>query len=369
MGGFQNGLRGVPLVMAGLFALTGFGLMQLAGAATYSAHKEAEDGVVSGNTQAGDSTGASGGAAIRFGLSDGGAAIINAPSQPAALMYSNSTTNMSAYAKPGGMVVAGRTNYADQGFKTISAGGGTVLIYLDALIDNATGPYDKLLLNASACGAAVPRWPGSPQANTYGYLNDFRVGGVLQNKLECVLEKMVADNPHMAGWFADDLGSRSYYPGFDWDSWSASDKQAYRDGAVALSQTFRKVANKYGLVFIVNGAWNGGTVGTNGGGYPDVSQHGNALADGGFVEHHDGQDNAFWHNYSCSTQWAAQSPVTRGKAINWTITLTDGARSTFIQNGCYAFAATQTDYGSAPSPWTSIHATNLPSKVGGAVSF
>ena len=40
---------------------------------------------------------------------------------------------------------------------------------------------------------------------------------MLQHKLECVLETMVAENPHMAGWFADDLGSRSWFPGFNWD--------------------------------------------------------------------------------------------------------------------------------------------------------
>ena len=66
------------------------------------------------------------------------------------------------------------------------------------------------------------------------YLNDFRVGSVLQSKLECVLEKMVAENPHMAGFFADDLGSRSWYPGFSWDTWGTTNQQSYRAGAIAL---------------------------------------------------------------------------------------------------------------------------------------
>ena len=81
-----------------------------------------------------------------------------------------------------------------------------MLIYLDAIIDNPYGRYHDMLINQSACGPATSRWPGDYQANSWGYLNDFRVGSVLQSKLRCVLETMVAENPHMAGWFADDLG-------------------------------------------------------------------------------------------------------------------------------------------------------------------
>src|SRR5262249_26052835 len=156
-------------------------------------------------------------------------------------------------AHPGGLVVAGRDNYQDQAFKDVSAAGGTVLIYLDTLIDNAYGHYHSMLINASACGPATSHWPGSPKANSWGYLIDFRVGSVLQQKLSCVLETMISENPHMAGFFADDLGSRSWYPGFNWDTWGTTNQQAYRDGAIALTQTFRTVANHHGLIFIVNG--------------------------------------------------------------------------------------------------------------------
>src|SRR5512146_2869338 len=145
------------------------------------------------------------------------AMVVNRPTQSASMVYGNPGTNgrAIAYAHPGGLVVAGRDNYADQVFKDISAAGGTVLIYLDAIINNAYGRYAEMLINESACGPAVPLWPGNYQANQWGELNDFRVGGVLQAKLKSVLETMIAENPHMAGWFADDLGSRSWYPGID----------------------------------------------------------------------------------------------------------------------------------------------------------
>ena len=135
---------------------------------------------------------------------------------------------------------------------------------------------------------------------------------MVQQKLDCVLEKMVTENPHMAGWFADDLGSRSWFPGFSWSSWLAADQQAYRDGAIALTQTFRKVADRHGLLFLDLGRWQRRLERR---GLPDRSQHSNAPADGGFVEHDDGQIGYFGP-YGCSSQWAAQSSVTRGTAFN-----------------------------------------------------
>lgn len=281
-------------------------------------------------------------------------ALTNTPAQAAGLIYSSSA-GASAYAHPGGLVVAGRDNYADQPFKDVSAAGGTVLMYIDPMIDNAYGRYHQLLLEASVCGPATSLWPGSPQANEWGRLTDFRVGSVLQQKFECVLETMVRENPHMAGWFADDLGSRSWFPNINWAAFP--DKQAYREGAIALTQTLRKVADKYRLMFMVNGTWSA----NDGGGYPDAGQHGNALADGGFVEHHDGQIGYFGP-YGCSSQWAAQSPVTNGKAFNYAVTSSPSGTAEYVESGCYAFVNEQSDY-STVAPWGSFHPTGLPTRV------
>jgi hypothetical protein len=233
-----------------------------------------------------------------------------------------------------------------------------VLIYLDVIVDNPHGRYHDMLFNASACGAAPSLWPGNYQVSQWGNLTDFRVGSVLQSKLKCVLETMVAENPHMAGWFADDLGSRSWFPDIDWASFP--DKQAYRDGAIALTQTFRQVADEHGLVFIVNGTWTA----NDGGGYPNVAQSGNALVDGGFVEHHDSQINHFGP-YACSSQWAAQSSVTHGKAINYAVTDTAAGRTEFVESACYAYVNQQTTaaYDGTAPPWGAFHANGLPSRV------
>lgn len=221
-----------------------------------------------------------------------------------------------------------------------------------------------MLINASACGAAVPKWPGGPEANSTGYLNDFRVGGVEQKKLQCVLNTMVSENPQMAGWFVDDLGSRSWYPDFDWDTWGTINQQAYRSGAIAISQTFREVANEHHLIFIVNGTWGAGTLAADGGGYPNMNLSGNALADGGFVEHHDASELSYWSSYACSKQWATQSPVTNGVAFNWAVTTSESDRIAYANSNCFAYVNDQptANYDYA-APWGNFHTTGLPSKV------
>ena len=281
--------------------------------------------------------------------------------QPGAIVYGN-TAGVTQYAHPGGLVIAGINNYDDPAMKAVSAGGGTVLMYLDTIVDNDAGRYGNMLLNSSVCGGAVPRWPGNVRANSYGYLNDFRPGSVLQGKLRCVLEKMVAENPHIGGFFADDLGSRSWFPGFDWNSFGSSNQGDYRQGAIAISRTFRNVADAHGLLVMVNGTWEGGAVGSSGGGYPDISQNGNALADGTLAEHHDW--GTFWgRTYPCAAQWANQSDTTHGRAVNMAVTMTSAGRGPFARSGCYTHAAAQSDYDSASSVWTSFHSLGLPSRV------
>jgi hypothetical protein len=289
--------------------------------------------------------------------------LVNRPAQAASIVYADpgQTGPAVAYAHPGGLVVAGRDNYADPAFRDVSAGGGTVLMYLDTIVRNDYGTYHALLFDDSACGPAVPDWPGNYQANSTGYLADFEPGGIEQSKLRCVLEQMVADNPDMAGWFADDLGSRSWFPGFSWAAFPA--QQAYRDGAIALAETFRQVADEHGLIFIVNGTWGAGTLAASGGGYPDMNQHGLSLADGGFVEHHD-TEISYFGPYGCSAQWASASAVTQGTAFMYAVTNTTTGQAAYVNSGCYAYVNTQPGaaYDYAP-PWGSFHATGLPSKV------
>lgn len=281
--------------------------------------------------------------------------------QPASLVYHGDTGGAAAYGRPGGLVVAGRDNYGDPAFQQVSAAGGSVLLYLDPVIDNAYGRYHALMLEESTCGPAVGRWPGLPRASQWGHVTDFRPGATVQQKLRCVLETMVAENPHMAGWFVDDVGSRSWFPGHDWTQWDLATQQAWRAGAIELTQTFREVADKHGLIFMVNGTWSAGDLGSDGGGFPDPDRHGNALADGGFVELHDGR-SSYFSRYACSEQWAADSAVTRGRAVHYAVTNTWEGVQEYVDTGCFAYVNRQSQYG-ATMPWAGAHDLGLPSAV------
>ena len=288
------------------------------------------------------------------------------PAQPCTFSYSSTPpVGVLDYAHPGGLVIAGREGYAHARYQSVAAAGGTVLIYLDPIISNATGFYHDKLINASEFGAAVPHWPGDPQANQYGYINDIRVGGTLQSKLEGVLELMVSQNPHMAGWFIDDCGSRTWFPDHDWASWSTVDQQAYRNGAIAICQTVRTVADRHGLIFIVNGTWGAGTLAAAGGGYPSLGTHGCSLADGGCAEHHTTAELPYWQAYGhpVNSQWANDSAYTNGTSFNVAIAANTTDRDSYAASGSFSHVCVQNDYGIIPTPWTSFHANGLPSGV------
>jgi hypothetical protein len=289
-------------------------------------------------------------------------ALTNLPGQPALTAYGSSSAATS-FAKPGALIIAGRDQYDEQPFKAASAAGATVLMYFDVVIDADYGRYHDLLDNASTCGPAVPRWPGNLTANSYGYLNDFRSGGVLQTKLKCVMELMVAENPHMGGFFLDDLGSRSWFPGFSWDSFGAQNQADYRAGAIAVAQTAHAVAVEHGLMVMVNGTWSAGSLASSGGGYPATGTNGLSLADGGYIEHHSASEVAYFTDYA-KGQWAtAAGDVGQGKPFMYVQASDAATRDVYAKTGVFAYLSAQADYDTA-SVWGPFHTSGLPSQVG-----
>lgn len=288
--------------------------------------------------------------------------LVNRPAQP--LAYHRGSYPLSGYAQPGAIAVTiGRDEDQKQAFKDVSAAGGTVLCYLDAVINNPYGRYHTLLHQASEFGPATQLWPGAYQANTWGKLADFRPGSVLQQKWEKVLRKVVAECPHIGGFFLDDVGSRSWFAGVPWDTWSVSYKQAYRDGAIQLVKTARAVADEFGLIVVVNGTWGAGTLLSSGGGYPDLAQHGCSLADGGMVENHPASELPYWRAYCTSPQWAKESTVARGVPFMLSTNPSKVDRDAFVQAGIVSHAEAQQDYTTATAPWTTFHPTGLPTRV------
>ena len=275
------------------------------------------------------------------------------PPQPAGFFYNSEPS--SAWAKPGALVICGRDNCGGQGFKNVSAAGGTVLVYLDTIVNVKAGRYHDPMLNQSACGPAIGTWPGSGRFNSWGYVNDVRVGGALQQKLPCVLETIIRENPHIGGFFADDLG------GDNGHTQAGLPKEEDYQAAVALSRTFRSVADKYKLMFVPNGGWEGG----HGAGYPTRTTSGNALADGVCVEHHSTGELNYWRGYLTSSQWASQSSLTHGTPFH--IIITYPADFSAYRNANFnGFIANQSDYANAGTPWSGFHATGLPNKVNGS---
>jgi hypothetical protein len=292
----------------------------------------------------------------------------NRPTQPGLILYGGTSSSaVGQYAKPGALVICGRTNFADTAVRQVAAGGGTVLIYLDALVLNVTGPYHNLLFNSSKYGGAVPLWPGSLTCNSTGKLADFRAGGILQSKLAGVLHQMLDDNPHASGWFLDDCGSRSWYPGFDWGS---VDQAAYRAGAVAICKTARQVADarraagKGDAFILVNGTWTGGSLSSNGGGYNtatpnDLSKHGNSLVDGGMIESHDPTSEMGWVSAYCKGPWwGLDTP--RKLAYMFALNHDTASRDKWISASLFSHAAAQSSYDTPVPPWGGFTDAGMP---------
>ena len=61
-------------------------------------------------------------------------------------------------------------------------------------------------------------------------------------------------------------------------------------------------------------------------------------------------------------QWAAQSPVTDGNAVNYVVTETSAGTAEYLDSKCYAYVGQQSDYGSV-EPWGQFHPGHLPSQV------
>lgn len=302
--------------------------------------------------------------------------ITNLPGQPAITDYqppSGNGSNAVPYEHQGALIVAGQSQLASQPMKDASAAGATVMGYLDPMvIQPNSGTYGDMLWQSSACGPAVPQW-GSYNTGTGYNLADFRTtadggNGIEQSKLQCVLEKMVSDNPWIGGMFADDLGSMSWYPGIPWGSFGSANQQAWRDGAIALAQTFHNVAVEHTLAFMVNGTWEAGTLASNGGGYPTLTTHGLSLADGGYIEHHAASEVSFWTAYAQGQWGTATGDVSQGHPFMYVQAPDQATMNTYNNAGVFSFLSYQTDY-SQPAPvWGSFHATGLPSQSSGGTT-
>jgi hypothetical protein len=302
----------------------------------------------------------------------------NRPTQPLRYHYEPGTL-ASSWAHPGALVIAGLARSdvgpvgtspayegTNPGYVTAAAAGATVLIYIDPIIDNDWGLYHELLLHqydslGRTVGPAAALWPGNLTANGWGQLNDFRIGSVIQSKFGPVLNKILDECPWAAGFFIDDCGSRSWFPGFSWTGdFTDTDRAAYRAGAIALVQTARTVcdtrhmANGRRRIVLVNGTWSAGDLLNNGGGYPDPNQFGCSLAEGAMIEHPATLDQ-FWTDYATGSQWASEAS-TNGIPFIVSSHYTTAQMNDFINASIVSHAESE----EASSVWGTFHETGLP---------
>lgn len=297
--------------------------------------------------------------------SPGASPAANRPANAGLICYDSTAGTASAWAHPGALVVAGRTNYDDAAFHTIAAGGGTVIMYLHMGLMNTVGRYHQLLYEESQFGPAVPGWPGGPWVvDEYGNLADFRAGSILNSKLPGLLALMLSENPHISGFFFDGLGTRGT-PGTGGFSWASfPDKEDYRAGAIAQCQIARALPNSDNLFLMANSNWQAGDIAsTQGGGYPDRMQHGCSLMDGGFVEEHATID-AFWTNYCRDLQqWG--TATSRNRAYMWaSIIGNTTARDAWVSANLVAWASTNGYSDGVVAPWdTSFNDFGMPNRA------
>jgi hypothetical protein len=152
---------------------------------------------------------------------------------PLGFAYS-STANVSKYARPTGVVVAGRCNRYQPAFAEVRRKGGEVLAYLNfANVPNHRGCAMDQQFYMGAYGR-VPLWPWPSYGQREIFANtkmaDVRKGGRWANHAVAYIEKLMRER-RVDGVFLDTLGARPWGLS-EWHTWSLAEKNAWTDGVV-----------------------------------------------------------------------------------------------------------------------------------------
>jgi hypothetical protein len=200
----------------------------------------------------------------------------HAAANPMGLAY-RYTTNVSLYAKPTGLVIAGRCNRYDSAFANVRSKGGEVLAYLvpTARPDHTVCALDTQFYMNNL--GAVPLWPYPSYGQRSIYANtrlpDMRAGSKWILHVVAYVEKLMRENK-VDGVFLDAVGARPYSSISNWDSWSTTEKNAYTAGIVDLVRRLdaKRRAIRPSFIIVNNGKWDrrdGNTIGFAGERYVD----------------------------------------------------------------------------------------------------
>jgi hypothetical protein len=190
------------------------------------------------------------------------AVTVSAHANPLGIAF-KSTTNVSLYAKPTGMVIAGRCNRNDAAFQNVRAKGGEVLAYLN--------PVNRPDLQVCALDTqfymnnlgAVPLWPypsyGQRVMSGNTHMTDMRPGSAWIRSVVSYIEKLMREGK-VDGVFLDNVGARSWMPLAEWKTWPQKEKDIYTDGNIDLVRRIDEVRRRVKPSFIVvnNSIWDRG---------------------------------------------------------------------------------------------------------------
>lgn len=180
---------------------------------------------------------------------------------PLGLAYS-STTNVSLYAKPTGVVVTGRCNRYNSAFANVRNKGGEVLAYINAFErpDNYICDLDKALYMNNY--GAVPLWPYPSYGQRYAWpgmnLTDMRPGSKWILHVVAYIEKLMRERKVDGVWL-DGIGARPW--GYsNWTSWSTTEKNLWTDGNIDLVRRLdaKRRAINPNFLLIANNLWDRG---------------------------------------------------------------------------------------------------------------
>lgn len=173
------------------------------------------------------------------------------------------TTNVSLYAQPGGMIIAGRCNRNDPAFAQARQRGAEVLLYISATArpDTRVCALDnELYMNDPT---RVPLWPYPREGERVSYpkthMTDMRPGSPWILHVVDYIEQLMRDGK-VDGVFLDALGARPWDKLADWDSWPQQEKDTWTDGAVDLVRRLdeRRRAIDPNFIIVSNGFWDRG---------------------------------------------------------------------------------------------------------------
>jgi hypothetical protein len=177
---------------------------------------------------------------------------------PSGLAFS-STTNVSLYAKPTGILVTGRCNRYASAFASARSKGAEVLAYINVFErpDHYICDLDKALYMNNY--GAVPLWPYPSYGQRYAWpgmnLTDMRPGSKWILWAVSYVEKLMRERKVDGVWL-DGIGARPW--GYSqWTSWSATEKKLWTDGNIDFVRRLdaKRRAINPDFLLISNNVW------------------------------------------------------------------------------------------------------------------